>query len=146
MPFVFLFLGMLLLVTAIRGTQGDLFALLKSEFVGKSSFFPWAAAIIILGAIGYIRPIRPISDALIGLVILVIILANKGGVFAQFNTALSAPVTPSAPVSNTAVAPAPADGSTAFSVGQGLDWLNSTARYGSPAGLLAAPALNLFGH
>lgn len=96
MPFVFVIIGLLFLITAIRGTQNDMFALVKSEFWGTNSFVPWAAAIFILGAIGYARPVRPIADAMIGLVILVMVLANKGGFFTAFNNAIRNPVAPAA--------------------------------------------------
>jgi hypothetical protein len=96
MPFVFAVLGVLFLIVAINGTQSQLFTLLKSEFVGTNSFVPWASAIIILGLIGYAKPVKPISDALIGLILLALLLANKGGFFAQFNSALKNPVAPSA--------------------------------------------------
>lgn len=96
MPFVFIILGLLFLVVAIRGTQAQFFALLRSEFVGANSFVPWASAIVILGLIGYARPVRPVTDALIGLIILAMLLANRGGFFAQFNSALRNPVAPDA--------------------------------------------------
>ena len=96
MPFVFIFLGLLFLVVAVRGTQGQMFTLLKSEFVGTNSFVPWASSIVVLGLIGYARPIRPITDSLIGLILLVILLANHGGFFTQFNNAIRNPVAPAA--------------------------------------------------
>ena len=99
MPFVLLILGMLFLVVAIRGTQGTFFTLLKSEFVGNNSFVVWGAALVILGLVAYIRPIRPAIQALMGLILLVIFLANKGGVFSQFNNAIRNPATINAPTS-----------------------------------------------
>jgi len=98
MPFVLLVFGILFLVVSIRGTQGQFFALLKSEFVGTNSFVVWGSALLILGMIGYIRPIRPAAQAMMGLVLLVIVLANKG-FFAQFNQAIRDPVGGQAPVS-----------------------------------------------
>lgn len=95
MPFVLLALGILFIVVAVKGTQGDFYALLKSEFVGTNSFIPWIAAIVILGLAGYIKPIRPITHAFLVLVILVMILANGGKVFGQFNKAIANPVAPS---------------------------------------------------
>lgn len=106
MPFVFAILALLFLVVAIRGTEQDMFALVKSEFWGTNSFVPWAAAIVILGSIGYAKPIRPITDAMIGLILLAILLGNGGGVFAQFNAALKNPVAPTADATTTALTPA----------------------------------------
>jgi hypothetical protein len=94
MPFVFLVFGLLFLVIAVRGTQSAAFKLLASEFSGPNSFVPWAAAILILGAIGYARPLRKPADAMIGLVFLGMILTNKGGFFSQLNAAIRNPVAP----------------------------------------------------
>ena len=99
MPFVFIILGLLLLIVAIKGTQAQLVILLKSEFTGPGSFVPFAAAIIILGAVGYIKPVKPVADGMIGLVILAMILGNKGGFFSSLNKGLANPVAP-APVSS----------------------------------------------
>lgn len=109
MPFVFVVIGILFIVVAVRGTQAQMFALLKSEFVGQKSFIPWAAAIFILGAIGYAKPIRPIADAGIGLIILVMILGTKGDIFATFNQALANPVSPQTPTTGTGFTPAGAN-------------------------------------
>lgn len=101
MPFVLLAVGILFVVVAVKGTQGDFYALLKSEFVGSNSFIPWIAAIVVLGLAGYIKPIRPVTHAFLVLVILVMILANGGKVFGQFNQAVSNPVAPSGGASPT---------------------------------------------
>lgn len=102
MPFVFILIGLVFLVTAVRGTQSAMFTLLKSEFVGTNSFVPWVSAILILGAVGYAKPIRPVADAMIGLVILAMVLANKGGFFTAFNQAIRNPVAPAVDTSSTA--------------------------------------------
>jgi hypothetical protein len=95
MPFVLIILGLLLLIVAIRGTQGDAFSLIKSEFTGTNSFVVFASAIAILGALAYIKPFRPIGFAMIGLIVLGMILTDKGGFFAKLNDALRNPVAPS---------------------------------------------------
>ncbi len=94
MPLFFLLIGILFLVLARNGTQGEFEQLLKSEFTGSQSFVVWASALVLLGLVGFFKPVRPIADAMIGLIILVLILHNKG-VFAQFNAALRNPVAPS---------------------------------------------------
>ena len=63
----------------------------------------WAGAIVILGLVGYLRPVRPIADAMIGLIFLVIIIRNKGE-YDQNNAALRNPATINPP----AQTPAPA--------------------------------------
>lgn len=94
-PFVLIALGILFLVVAVQGTQGSLFALLKSEFVGTNSFIPWVAAFVILGLAGYIKPIRPVTHAFLALLFLVLVLVNGKGFFAKFNAAIKNPVAPS---------------------------------------------------
>lgn len=106
MPFVLFLLGVLFLIVAVRGTQDQFFALLKGEFSGTNNFLVWILAIVILGMIGYIKPIRPVAHSMIGLIILVMIVANKG-IFARFNEAVRNPTQPT-----TAPAPATATGLT----------------------------------
>lgn len=91
MPIGFLFVGVMFIVLAYRGTIGDFEKLLVGTFTGAQSFVVWVSAILILGLLGFFKPIRPITDAFIGLIILVIILKNSG-LFAQFNQALRSPV------------------------------------------------------
>lgn len=96
MPFVLLFLGILFFVVSIQGTQTNLFTLLKSEFVGSNSFVVWAAALIVIGLLGYIKPIKPISHAFMVLIVLVLVLANGQKFVGNFNSAIRAPTAPSA--------------------------------------------------
>lgn len=97
MPLVLLAVGAALLIAAIRGTlQGTaqnpgLLDLLFADFVGPGNFFAWVAAIGIVGAIGYVKPLRGVSDAFIVLIIIVFVLAaNKAGkdFFSSFNAQL----------------------------------------------------------
>jgi hypothetical protein len=110
MPFVLFLLGVLFLVVAVRGTQAQFFDLIKSEFTGANNFLIWVLAIVILGLmIGYLKAVRPIAHAMIGLIILVMIIANKG-VFARFNEAFRNPATinPPAPAAaNLGTTPTP---------------------------------------
>lgn len=93
MPLVFLIVGVLFIVLARNNTHTNFEQLLRSEFTGSQSFLVWASAIVILGLIGFFKPVRPITDALIGLIILVLILHNSGA-FAQLNKALRNPIAP----------------------------------------------------
>jgi hypothetical protein len=111
MPFVFVVVGLLFLVVAVRGTQDALFSLLKTEFTGTGSFIPWAAAIFILGAVGYAKPIKPIADAMIGLVLLAMILNNKGSIFKQFETQIANPTAPNVSASSSSAGSASSAGS-----------------------------------
>lgn len=91
MPFFLLMIAVIFLVAAIKGNQKDLLDLLKDDFSGSNNFILWVLAIIVIVALGSFKAIRPVSDAFLGLVILVIIVANyqKGGdIFSSFLTQL----------------------------------------------------------
>jgi hypothetical protein len=124
MPYVLIIVGAVILVTAINGTTGQLGTMLRADIFGSHGFIYWFLAILVIGAIGYIKPFKKLSDWLLVLVVLVLFLANKGGVFAQFNTALTTIGTSSQTATPTAVASTP---STAN--------LSSTV-YGSASNLL----------
>lgn len=83
MPFVLFAIGVLLVVSAVRGTQSQLFTLLKGDFSGSGSFVPWLISILAIGALGYINAIKPIVNAFLALVIVVLFLSN-GGFFSKF--------------------------------------------------------------
>ena len=100
MPFVFLILGIVLLIVAVKGTQGDMFALLKSEFTGSNNFLVWVMAIAVLGALGYVKPIKPIANGMLFLVLLVIVVKNGGTFFSSFNQQVANPVAPSGSAGN----------------------------------------------
>lgn len=89
MPYMFLLSGLILVIAAVRGTQADLLTLLKGDITGKNNFIYWIISILIIGAVGYIPNLKPVSRAFLALVIIVLFLQNKGGVFAQFTQALN---------------------------------------------------------
>lgn len=97
-------LGAILLVVAIRGSELDsakgandgqgLFPLLKKDFEPgpKGNFFAWFAAIIAIGALGYIPHLEGVSTMLLALVIVVLLLETNqggGGVFQQLAAAVT---------------------------------------------------------
>jgi hypothetical protein len=110
MPIAFIAIGALFLIAAVRGTitdypstsggsgtQPGLLTLLKADFVSTSAsgnFLIWLVTLWIIGALGYIPGFRPIANALLFLVVLVLFLSNSknsgtGGIFAEFNAALT---------------------------------------------------------
>lgn len=110
MPIAFIAIGALFLIAAVRGTitdypspnggsgtQPGLLTLLKSDFVSTSArgnFLIWLVTLWIIGALGYIPGFKPIANALLFLVVLVLFLSNSkssgtGGIFAEFNAALT---------------------------------------------------------
>ena len=88
MAFVFIIVGVVLVIAGVRGTQGQLWAQLQKDFspaeqqAGQHSFLPWFFAILVIGAIGYIEDLKPFSRAFLALVIIVLFLSNNG-FFAQ---------------------------------------------------------------
>jgi hypothetical protein len=71
--FIALVIGALLTVAAIRDTHADLFTALA---VDVPAFATWGAAIIALGAIGFIPNLKPASRALVALILVVLVLRN----------------------------------------------------------------------
>lgn len=84
MGFVLIIFGIAFLLAGYHGNAKALFTQLGGEFTGTPSFGKWAIAILVIGGVGYIKPIKPISDAFLLLVIVVLFLSDKG-FFAQFS-------------------------------------------------------------
>lgn len=114
MPIIFIFIGVLFLIAAVRNTLNTasngspgLIQLLQSDFTGPNNFLYWLAVIVILGAIGYNDELKPLSNAFLVLIVIVIVLAHQsgstGGIFAQLQTALASTNNPST-ATNTASA------------------------------------------
>lgn len=128
MAFALIFAGVLLAVSAARNTHNDLFGLIKSDVTGSGNFLFWGAVVLLIGAIGYIRPLRPLSQAFLALIVVVLILKRGdpsgigGGVFQQFVNQL----TFAGGQSTTLLNPQAGD----FSGGANL--ANSTANIGFP--------------
>lgn len=87
MPFVFIGTGLILVLVGLNGDPATLYSLLASDFSGSGSFVYWFSAILILGALGYIRGLENLSKLFLVLVIIVLFLDN-GGFFQQFQTYL----------------------------------------------------------
>lgn len=89
MPFVLIVIGVILLVTAIQGTTGQLGSMLRQDVFpgGGKGYLYWFVAIFLIGAIGYEPKLRPISRGLLVLVVLVLLI-SQGGFFAKFSQAL----------------------------------------------------------
>jgi hypothetical protein len=87
MPFILILIGLMLFVTAINQTTGQFGHMLLVDTFSNGGYLYWAFAIFIIGAIGYVKSLKTISDYFLVLVILVLFLSHKG-VFSQFNAAL----------------------------------------------------------
>lgn len=101
MPFVLLLFGTILFVAGINNQQSNLWTLVKGDFTGSNNFGIWIAAIAVVGGVGYIKSLRTLSVAFMTLLLLVLVLSNKG-IFAQLQGfVLSPTVTPIANTSGT---------------------------------------------
>jgi hypothetical protein len=115
MAFALIFIGVLLAVSAVRGTTSQLGALVRSDFTGQGNFIWWVAVVLAIGAIGYIRPLQALSKAFLGLIIVVLLLSKgnpikmpQGGFFAQlFNSLKNATATAPTAATTPAATPIP---------------------------------------
>lgn len=100
MPFALVTIGLILIVTGVKDTYKQLGAQIVTDFTGSGNFIYWVVSIFIIGALGYIPAFEKFSRWLLALVIVVLVLNNRG-FFAQFTSALQ---------SGTATAPPTAGG------------------------------------
>jgi hypothetical protein len=111
MPLALLLLGILFLTAAARGNKCDgqqcsdmLFTTIKSDFTGPNNFVYWVIALFIVGSTGYYKPLKPLSNAFLGLVILVLFVSNRG-FFADFMSQINGTRLPGANQDSAAVTP-----------------------------------------
>jgi hypothetical protein len=95
-PYALVIAGLVLVIAGVRNTQSALFALLQGDFTGNKSFVWWFLSILGIGAVGYVESVKPLANAFLALLLIVLILANKG-VFQNFTNALKNPI-PAAPI------------------------------------------------
>ena len=91
MAFVLIIVALLIFVTAINGTTTTLGKFIAEDVFGsqgQKGYLYWFVSIAIIGAVGYIKPLKQLSDWFIVLVILVLFLGNRG-FFKQFTNALT---------------------------------------------------------
>lgn len=72
-------IGIMLLVASIRDTHDELFDLWGEEFLGdgqRPGFGPAALAVGISSSIGYIQPLRGLSNGITVLIIFALVAAN----------------------------------------------------------------------
>lgn len=93
MPYALIVAGIILTVAGVRNTQGALFGLIGGDFTGPRSFIWWSLSIVGIGAVGYVPSTRGLANAMLALILIVLVLANKG-VFAQFTAAIKGPIPP----------------------------------------------------
>lgn len=72
----------MLIVAAVRDTQGDLFAALQADV---PSFVIWAAALVAIGAIGFVPGLKTPSRFLLALIIVVLVVNNYQKIIRGFS-------------------------------------------------------------
>jgi len=91
MPILLIIIAVLLIVAAINDKMGELGDLVKEDFAPSDpqmvGFPVWLVALFSVGALGYVKELRPISNGFLALVIVGIILSNRG-FFTQFKAAI----------------------------------------------------------
>jgi hypothetical protein len=81
MPYILLIVGIVLFLSALRGTHKELGNLLVEDIFDRQ-FMAWLTIIFGLGFAGYIKELRPLSIAFMSLVLVVYIMSQRG-VFQQ---------------------------------------------------------------
>ena len=92
MILVALAIGIVLIVASVRGQDGALFSALGTDVPG---FVIWGAAILAVGAIGYVPGLKSPARGLLALVLVVLALNNYQNILAGFGAAAT-PATPKA--------------------------------------------------
>lgn len=82
-PFILIIIGLLMVVSGIKGTQTQLGQQLVTDFTGQGNFFYWVLAIVLIGGLGYIDDLRGLSRMLLAVIIVSMLFSNRG-FFAQF--------------------------------------------------------------
>lgn len=88
MPYVLLIVGAVLFLTAVQGTTRQLGSMLVADIFGASGYLYWAVAVLVIGAIGYIKPLRGLTNVFLLLLIVVLFLKAGTGFFDRFSAAL----------------------------------------------------------
>ncbi len=95
MPFAILIVGLLLIIAGARDKTGELGGLIAGDFSGSGNFLIWGSAVAGVGSLGYVSEFRNVSRVFLGLIILSMLISDKG-FFTQFYSAISTAQAPSA--------------------------------------------------
>lgn len=98
MPLFFIGSGLVLVLVGLNGNPAKLYSLIASDFSGPNSFVYWMVAMLVLGALGYVKGLEQFSKLFLILVLIVLFLDN-GGFFAQFQAYLKSTTAQTAPAS-----------------------------------------------
>lgn len=110
-------IGLILVASALKGTEHELGARVQADLLGSQGFITWALAIVGIGCIGWIPGLEKTSRYLLALLLVALVVKN-GGLFANVQQALqqASQAGPAVPVALPAYASSTASsGSTAGS-------------------------------
>lgn len=110
MPLFALIIGVILIVAAVRNSQGALFKAIGQD---APSFLVWAAAILAIGAVGFIPGLKPVSRLLLALIVVVLFVNNYKQAVQGFQNAWTQPGNTSSGQSGNAAATGNAAAKTA---------------------------------
>lgn len=82
MPLLFIGSGLILILTGLKGKPDQLWTLIQGDFTGPNNFVYWMVSMFVLGSLGYVPQLKNLSRLFIGLIVIVLLLDNKG-FFAQ---------------------------------------------------------------
>ncbi len=112
MPFFFVFVGVLLIVTGAKDTYVALGKQVAADFTGDKNFFVWIMALGSIGAIGYVPKLKGFSNVFMALVLVAMVLSNsrRADILTLISEGLNNPETPPRPTSTTPGSTAPRSG------------------------------------
>lgn len=76
-----------MILTGVKNTYAQFGSTVAGDFTGKGNFTYWLASLGAVGALGYIDALREFSRYFMALIIIAMVLANKG-LFAQLTAFL----------------------------------------------------------
>lgn len=88
MPFAFIIVGLVMVISGVRGTSSYLLTLVKGDITGKNGYLYWMVTILAVGAVGYIPSFKSVSRAFLTLILVVLVLKDGTGFFSKFTIAL----------------------------------------------------------
>jgi hypothetical protein len=89
MPFALIITGLVLLIAGVKGTQNQLYTLVKGDLTGSNNYIFWMLSILVIGALGYVPKLQPLSRIFLVLIVVTLLIHEKG-FFAQFQSAVKA--------------------------------------------------------
>lgn len=78
MPFAFITIGLIMVITGVKGTHAALGAQLQKDFTGDRNFVYWLLAIGVVGSLGYVESMKTFSRLFLLLIVVAMILKNGG--------------------------------------------------------------------